>query len=103
MVSVGTFNVRYITTEEDEQNNWENRKGRVVRSIRENDCDILGLQECSPLIQTDLSDQLGSTYDIRYFSPSVASGSGSGGQANGLAYKKDRYTLDDWHFFWLLS
>lgn len=101
MVSVGTFNVRYITTEEDEQNNWENRKGRVVRSIRENDCDILGLQECSPLIQTDLSDQLGSTYDIRYFSPSVASGAGSGGQAIGLAYKKGRFTLDDWHFFWL--
>lgn len=100
MARVGTYNVRYITTEEDSANNWENRKTRVVRSIRENDFDVFGLQECSPDIQTYLDSELSGTYAFRFFSPYVASGSGSGGQAIGLAYKASKYTLSDWHYWW---
>lgn len=102
MVRVGTYNVRYITTEEDEQNNWDNRKSRVVRSIRDNDFDVFGLQECSDDIKTYLSDQLADTYTIRYFNPNVSSGSGSSsGESMGLGYRTDRFTLSNWHYFWL--
>ena len=71
----------------------------MVQSITENDFDVFGLQECSDDIKTYLSDQL-SSYDIRFFNPYSASGTGNG-EANGLAYKKDRFTLSDWHWFWL--
>ena len=96
---MGTYNVRYITEEEDGNNNWENRRTRVVQSITENDFDVFGLQECSDDIKTYLGDQL-SSYDIRFFNPYSASGTGSG-EAIGLAYRKDRFTLSDWHWFWL--
>ena len=102
MVRVGGYNVRYITTEEDEQNNWENRKTRVVSSIRDNAFDVFGLNECSDAIKTYLSEQLADTYTIRYFNPNVSSGNGSSsGESMGLAYRKDMFTLSDWHYFWL--
>lgn len=98
---VGNYNVRYITTEEDEQNNWANRKTRVVRSIRDNDFDVFGLNECSDDIKTYLSAQLADTYTIQFFNPNVSSGSGSSsGESIGLAYRKT-FTLSDWHYFWL--
>jgi endonuclease/exonuclease/phosphatase family metal-dependent hydrolase len=77
---------------------WENRKERVVQSIRENDFDFFGLQECSTDIQTYLADELDDTYNIRFFSP--YSQDGNGNKAQGLAYKK-AWTLTDWHYFWL--
>ena len=98
---VGNYNVRYITTEEEEQNNWENRKTRVVRSIRENDFDVFGLNECSDDIKTYLSAQLAGTYTIQYFNPNVSNGNGSSsGESIGLAYKTG-FTLSNWHYFWL--
>ena len=104
MVRVGSYNVRYITAEEDEQNNWENRKTRVVRSIRDNAFDVFGLNECSDAIRTYLTGQLADTYTIRYFNPNVSSGSGSSsGESMGIAYRKDMFTLSDWHYFWLGS
>ena len=97
---MGTYNVRYITTEEDAQNNWANRKTRVVQSIRENDFDVFGLQECSPDIKSYLSSELADTYSIRYFDPKSASGTGNH-ESMGLAYKSAKYTLSNWHYFWL--
>ena len=95
---VGTYNVRVIGTESDEQNNWENRKTRVVQSIRDNDFDFFALQECSSDIQTYLSTELADTYNIRFFSP--YSQDGNGDKAQGLAYKK-AFTLTDWNYFWV--
>ena len=100
VVRVGTYNVRYITSESDSNNNWENRKGRVVRSIRENGFDVFGLQECSPDIKTWLSSELADTYTIRYFDP-YSAGSTGNHESMGLAYRTDLYTLSDWHYFWL--
>ena len=92
--------MRYITEEEDAQNNWANRKTRVVQSIRENDFDVFGLQECSPDIKSYLSSELADTYSIRYFDPKSASGTGNH-ESMGLAYKSAKYTLSNWHYFWL--
>lgn len=100
MVRVGTYNLRIITSEDDENNNWENRKGRVLRSVRENDCDVLGLNECSDGIRSYLTEQLADTYDFRFFNPYATDGGGSG-EAMGLAYKKALFTPSDWHGFWL--
>lgn len=100
LARVGTYNVRYITSEEDDQNNWVNRKTRVVQSIRENVFDVFGLQECSDDIKTYLADELDDTYTIRFFNPFRADGEGSG-EAMGLAYKTAKYNLSDWHYYWL--
>ena len=101
VVRVGTYNVRYITEESDSNNNWENRKTRVVRSIRDNGFDVFGLNECSVGIQSYLTSQLADTYTIRYFSPYSSTGAGSGGEAIGLAYRTSMFTLSNWNFFWL--
>lgn len=77
-----------------------NRKTRVVQSIRENDFDVFGLQECSDDIKTYLADELDDTYTIRFFNPFRADGEGSG-EAMGLAYKTAKYNLSDWHYYWL--
>lgn len=95
---MGTFNVRVVTSSDTGENAWENRKERVLRSIRDNDFDFFGLNECSTAIQTYLEGQLKNEYDIRFFSP--YSQDGNGDKAQGLAFRKV-FTLSDWHYFWL--
>ncbi len=69
-----------------------------MRSIRDNDFDVFGLNECSTGIQEYLTEELGSDYNFSFFSP--YSQGGTGDKAQGLAYRKG-FTLDDWHYFWL--
>ena len=98
-VRVGTYNVRYNSSNEKEpQNNWDNRKSRLIQSINDNAFDFFGVNEARTTIQSYLNEQLGRTYSFKYFSP--YSQNGEGDKAMGLAYKKS-FTLSDWHYFWL--
>ena len=45
MIKVMSFNIRYATAD-DGENNWENRRQLVIDRIRAFDPDLLGLQEC---------------------------------------------------------
>ena len=99
-VRVGTFNVRVSGQKEDDSNNnWDNRKPRVIRSIQQNDFDFFGVNEVSKDIATYLTQELKGTYELKYFNP--YDGLSNKYAAQGIAYRKDRYTLSDWHVFYL--
>lgn len=98
-VRIGTFNLRRAASETDPQNNWDNRKTRVIQSIKDNKYDVLGLQELDTQMQNYLVANLGSDYEFKFFSPYAQNGLGDRGQ--GIMYKKNTFTLVDWKFFWL--
>lgn len=95
---IGTFNLRVITNEDNEQNNWANRKTRVISAIKNCDFDVFGVNECSSETQSYIAEQLQDIYTCKFFSP--YSQDGSGNKAQGVVYRKG-YTLSDWNYFWL--
>lgn len=103
-VRVGTYNLRYINTTESDQNNlWDNRKDRVIQSIKDNDFDIFAVQECSDGIRDYLETEVATTYAGQYFNPYSATGGDGAGKDEyiGILYKKNEFTLSDWHQFWM--
>jgi endonuclease/exonuclease/phosphatase family metal-dependent hydrolase len=99
-VRVGTFNVRVAgKNETDPNNNWENRKPRVIKSIQGNNFDFFGLNEVSKDIAEYLTEELKNTYAIEFFNP--YQGLSTKYAAQGIAYRKDRYTLSEWNVFYL--
>ena len=98
-VRIGTYNLRYINSTDAEENQWENRKGRVKQSILDNDFDVFAVQECSGGIRTYIESELSSVYSGNYFNPYA--GNSSKEEYIVLLYKKDKFTLSDWHTFWL--
>ena len=98
-VRIGTYNLRYINNSDAEENQWENRKGRVKQSILDNDFDIFAVQECSGGIRTYIESELSSVYSGNYFNPYA--GNSSKEEYIALLYKKDKFTLSDWQTFWL--
>ena len=100
VVRVGTFNVRSADKEEsDANNNWVNRRQRVIKAIQINNFDFFGVNEVTTDIAPYLTEQLKDKYELKYFNP--YDGLSSKYAAQGLAYKKDKYTLSDWHVFYL--
>lgn len=98
-VRVGSYNLRMSTLDQSDANNkWSVRKDRAMRSIRENNFDFFGVQECDVLIQSDLKKEVGDIYTCKFFSP--YSQTGEGDKAQGLLYKTSKFTLSDWHYFW---
>lgn len=91
---VGTFNCRVSTMDEGD-NSWNNRKTRLLSSIKNNDYDILGVQECDGVVQSYLDANL-SGYTCEFFDPYQGTN-----KAHGLIYKTSDYELSDWNTFWL--
>lgn len=109
-VRIGTFNLRISPDQDYENGNgWDTRRSMVVSAILANDFDIFGLQEITgngnggPVIgqnmQADLVADLGSTYEFKFFSP--YSQDGVGRSSNALAFKKDKFTISNYRYFWL--
>ena len=98
IVRIGTYNIKTIIAEDDENNNWEYRKTRLVQSIRENDFDVWGINECSTEALSYLAGEFASTYNFQMFSP--YSQDGNGDKMQGIVYKKT-FSLSNWHYFWL--
>lgn len=98
VLRLGTYNLRMHHLDKEGDNVWDIRKGRLKSSILACDFDVFGIQEVSSVMQTWLNSELTSRYAFKYFSP--YSQSGSGDRAQGIAYKKDAFTLSEWHFFW---
>ena len=98
-IRVGSFNIR-IPQASDEAggNGWEPRKPRLAQAILENGFDVFGLQECSPLQQSELPDLTKGVYEYWFFSPYAQNGVGK--SAQGIAFKKDKFTLTERNFFW---
>lgn len=98
-IRVGTYNIRVASNgETDAQNNWENRKNRLLQSITENNFDIFGVNECKTSQQTWLKEEFQDQYTFHFFSPYAQNGTGD--KAQGIGLKKG-FSLSDWHFFWL--
>lgn len=103
---IGTFNIRYITTEDKGAHQWSNRKDRVLKIVTDYDFDVIGFNEVtgtnndgSPRKQGDgttcnqkneLIEGLSATYNSIAYER-------EGGlyEHNVLSYKKDKYECLD--------
>lgn len=96
-IRVGSYNLRMQQLDKGE-NAWELRRPRVMQSIRDNNFDVVGLQELTDFAQEQLREDLGNVYDFVFFSPYSQDGKGS--KAHGIAWKKGKYELLECHRFW---
>ena len=94
---VGSYNLRMQGADKGEDD-WSLRRGRVVRSIIDNDFDVFGVQELTEGAQQELSWDLGGRYAAIFFSP--YSQNGVGGKAQGVFYDKKRFKLLFYRYFW---
>ena len=98
-VRVGTFNLR-MSSLDDGDNAWTNRRSRAMAAITGCDFDIFGMNECDATIMSSLTEDLGATYSFWFFSPYRQDGDPSGGRAQGIAYKTAEFDISDTHYFW---
>ena len=98
---IGTANLRMSHLDNGTDNAWDERKDRLKKSLLSCPFDVFGIQEVDDKMQAWLDSELSSKYAFRYFSPYSQDGKGS--RAQGIGYRKDKYTLSDWHYFWACS
>ena len=94
-INVMTYNIR-LDTEADGYNMWDNRKEGIVSLIKEEDVDILGIQEGLPHQIDYLSDQL-KDYDF------IGEGrdGGNKGEYSAIYFKNEKIILKEEETFWL--
>lgn len=97
---VGSYNLRMSHLDKGE-NAWEERKDRLKSSLMACPFDVFGVQEVDTKTQTWLDSELSSKYAFRYFSPYAKDGKGT--KAQGIGYRKDKFELVEWHYFWACS
>lgn len=99
-VRIGSYNIRMSNMDNaNADNKWSVRKSRLWSSIKDCEFDVFGLQEVSSTAQTDLKAEFGSTYGMVFFSP--YSQNGKGDKAQGIMFRSDKFTLSNFHYFWL--
>ena len=96
---IGTYNLRMQHLNKNTPDSWEYRHDRCIRSIRDNDFDVFGVQELTESAAKEISDDLRDTYAAIFFSPYKADGIGN--KSSGILYKKKRFKLLEYHYFWL--
>lgn len=103
-LEVMSFNIRYAYaghSEESTDNNWNDashpRRERVIRVIRENHPDILGVQEARHGQIVDLREALG---EFDFYGIGRDDGK-TEGEYSGIFYRKDRFERGDAGSFWL--
>ncbi len=94
-INVMTYNIR-LDTEADGYNKWDNRKEGIVSLIKEEDVDILGIQEGLPHQIEYLSKQL-KDYDF------IGEGrdGGNKGEYSAIYFKNKKIRLKEEETFWL--
>lgn len=95
-IKVMSFNLR-VKTDADGINNFENRKGRVLKVIEQELPDLIGFQEATDSMRAWLREVLSDSY--------IVLGCGRRADYRGetpcLAYKKDVFELVAFDTFWL--
>ena len=94
-VNIMTYNIR-LDTETDGFNMWDNRKEGIVSLIKEEDVDILGIQEALPDQIDYLSNQL---KDYNYIGE--GRNGGNSGEYSAIYFKSERISLKEEETFWL--
>jgi endonuclease/exonuclease/phosphatase family metal-dependent hydrolase len=90
-----TFNIRYGTAP-DGENAWPHRRELVVKVIRDESPDILGVQEALRGQLDELETAL-----PEYVRVGVGRDADGGGEYSALLYRKTRFDLSDAGTFWL--
>ena len=98
VLRIGTYNLRMSGLDKEAAYVWDVRKERLKQSLQDCNFDIFGLQELSTTTQAWLDQELSSQYEFRYFSPYAQRGVGD--RAQGIGWRKDAFTMSDWHYFW---
>lgn len=100
-IKVMSFNVRVDTTENDEANNWSNRKASCLELIADQSPDIIGFQEARYTSQWKyIKDYFASSYDGFGVDRSTGKESGSG-ETMGVLYKRATIEKIEGGTFWL--
>ena len=94
-INIMTYNIR-LDTEADGINIWDNRKEGIVSLIKEEDVDVLGIQEGLPAQVNYLSDQL---KDYNFIGE--GRDGGNNGEYSAIYYKKEKMNLIETETFWL--
>lgn len=94
---VMTFNILQGNAHKDNENRWENRRELVVNILRENQPDLVGLQEALHLQLDQLRQGLG-----QYGQIGVGRDDGkTQGEYCAILYRLDRFDVDESGTFWL--
>ncbi len=103
-IRVGSYNLwRPGSSPRNDGYAWEVRRGRQAKTITGIGFDIFGVQEFDTQMQEELPplvEKEGGDYEWFVFSP-YASDGGAGPKAQGIVYRKDRFTMLENHHFWL--
>lgn len=95
-LKLGSFNIRLDTSDDTGYKDWQARKENCMAVVRNHEFDVFGLQEVLANQQSDFKSLL-QEYGF-YF---VGRDTGTGGEAVGVGYKKDKFELLEWDRFWL--
>jgi endonuclease/exonuclease/phosphatase family metal-dependent hydrolase len=90
-----TFNIRYGTAD-DGENSWKYRKNLVIDMIRENNPDLLSLQEALDFQLREILDELPG---YSYFGVGRDDGK-TKGEYSAILFAKDRFIIDSTETFW---
>ena len=90
-----TYNIR-LNTDADGINKWDNRKEGIVSLIKNEDVDILGIQEALPDQIEYLSNQL---KDYNYIGE--GRNGGNSGEYSAIYFKSEKISLKEEETFWL--
>lgn len=97
-LKIGTYNLRMSYLDNEGDNIWSLRRGRLMQSIKDCDFDVWGVQEVDFKLQTEIMGEFGHIYDGFFFSPYAEDGKGN--KCHGILVKKDLYSISNTHFFW---
>ena len=88
-INIMTYNIR-LDTETDGINMWDNRKEGIVSLIKEEDADILGIQEALPDQIDYLSNQL-----KNYNYIGEGRNGGNSGEYSAIYFKSEKISLKE--------
>jgi len=92
-----TFNILQGNAQKNNENRWENRRDLVVNILRENQPDVVGLQEALRLQLDQIRQGLGQYREI-----GVGRDDGkTEGEYCAILYRLDRFDVDESGTFWL--
>jgi endonuclease/exonuclease/phosphatase family metal-dependent hydrolase len=94
-LAVMTFNIRYGTAD-DKENRWEARKDMVTRLLRDQHCDLIGIQEA---LHFQLEELVTALPQYTYAGVGRDDGKHAGEYA-AILYRSDHFRLDDGGTFW---
>ena len=101
---IGTYNLLCPGSKpKNDGYDWPVRRERMAETIADIGFDIFGVEEFDTEIQNDLPslvEKAGGDYEWFIFSPYDRDG-GVGRKAQGIAYRKERFTMLESHHFWL--